>query len=743
VWNVYGEYGLVNDVNEFPTNFTGLAADGSACWTFQIAAGSCTQAEIESANPLESSNTTPFRTGRRGQVGVNVAGGTQDVQYFVSAEYEKENGVYTLPQGTIDSILEQRPEGFEIPEFVLNPNRVERKSFRVNLNANLAKNLTAALSTGYVDAKIRLPENDNNVLGMLPSGLLGDSDSTNGSGGYGFFTPEEVFWIDHDEIIQRFTQSLTGNYTPTDWLEVRGTAGVDFASMSEVQFQAIGVGPDFSNYKDDGARDSDKYSTWEYSFELGGTAQFDLTDRISSRTSAGVQYFRSYREIITTRGEKLPPGAGSNASATSQFIGESFIESRTVGTFIEQQFGLDDRLFVTAALRGDDNSAFGQDFNYTIYPKLGASYLLIAEGSGLLNNVRLRTAWGASGVQPGTNDAIEFFTGVALAEAGTDKTGVIVSNPGNADLKPERSQEWEAGFEAGLFDGRIALDVTYYRRTTKDALVDRDLAPSLGLATSRFENLAKTKNWGWEAGVNGTVIQTPYLSWNIGISGSTNSNEIVELGEGIEPIVFGVQKHQEGYPLGAYWDEPFTFQDANGDGFIAADEITRGDTTEFIGYARPRYEMSLFNSLDIGSWFRISGLFDYRGGHYLYNNTERFRCRFRICAELSDPTTPIEGQARAVAAAIASRQTAAGYIEPAWFIKLRELSFTFILPQSVTSRFGSDRATFTITGRNLLTITDYTGLDPELQGGIGNFGSSEFLTQPQVRYWTARLQLTF
>ncbi len=742
VFNIYGEAGVVSDRNAYPNNYRGIASDNSSCRMYNVAAGTCQQSGLEIANPLESKTTTPITGGGRYQLGGNVAGGTTDVQYFLSAEYEQEDGIYSLPTLTRDSILEQRPEGYEIPSSVLNPNQVTRVSLRGNLNAQLSNTVTVQVNTGYVDGKIFLPENDNNVMGMLPSGLLGGTDS-NSVGGWGFFTPEEVFWIENRQDIQRFTQSASLNYTPTTWLDFRAVGGVDYAGISNVGFQAIGTGPDFSNLKDDGQRVSDKISSWEYTFDLGGTAQFQPSDRISSRTSIGVQYFRSYRETVFTTGEKLPPGAGSNASATDQFIGESFIESRTLGTYIEQQFGYDDRLFVTGAIRGDDNSAFGQDFDYTVYPKIGASYLLLDRGGGLFDNVRLRAAWGASGVQPGTNDAVLYFTGIALAEPTGDATGVVISNPGNTELKPEKSQEWEAGFEVGLFGGRMGLDFTYYNRITKDALVSRELAPSLGLTTTRFENIAKTKNYGIEGGINGTLMRNSFLTWDLSLTGSTNTSKILELGEDVEPIVFGNQKHQEGYPLGAYWDFPFEYEDTDGNGFITTDEVTVGDTTEYLGYARPRYELALFNAFDIGSWLRISGLFDYRGGHKLYNFTETFRCRFRICEELNDQNTPIEGQARATAAALTSRQTGAGYVEDAWFIKLRELSFTFFAPQSLAGKLGASRASLTISGRNLLTITDYTGLDPEIQETAGNFGSREFLTQPQVRYWTARLQLTF
>ncbi len=743
VWNAYGEYGLVSDPNDFPNNYRGIAADGSSCLIYDISAGTCTQSGIEFANPLESKSVTPIGAGSRYQFGANVAGGTSEVQYFLSGEYERENGIYGLPTATQDSILEQRPEGYEIPDYVLNPNRVRRISLRGNLNAQLSNTVNLLVSTGYVDGHTRLPQNDNNVLGMLPSGLLGGTDSTV-IGGWGFYTPEEVFWIEATQGIQRFTQSVTANWTPTTWLDFRAIGGVDYAGISNVSFQAIGTGPDFSNLKDDGQRVSDKISSWEYTFDLGGTAQFQLSDRISSRTSIGAQYFRSYREIVFTTGEKLPPGAGSNASATDQFIGESFIETRTLGTYIEQQFGLNDRLFVTAGLRGDDNSAFGKDFDYTVYPKLGASYLQLERGGGLLDNLRLRGAWGVSGVQPGTNDAKLFYTGIPLARPSGDETGVVIQNAGNDELKPERSSEFEAGLEAGLFGGRIGFDFTFYRRTTTDALVNRELAPSLGLTTNRFENLAKTQNYGFEGGINGTLVRNAMLTWDFSLTGSTNSSKVVDLGEGIEPIVFNVvQAHKNDYPLGGYWERPFEFEDVNGDGIITTDEITIGDTTEFLGYSRPRYEVSLFNAFDVGSWLRISGLFDYRGGHKLWNYTEVFRCRFRICQPLNDPSASLDDQARATAAALTSTQTVAGYIEPAWFIKLRELSFTFFAPQSVARLFGSDRASLTISGRNLLTITDYTGLDPEVQEYAGNFGSDDFLTQPQVRYWTARVQLTF
>ncbi len=736
-WSAWVEQGIIQDVGGYPANYRGLAADSSSCRLVDISAGDCDQTELRTANPLSSETTTPFKTGQRSQYGLNVAGGSEQVQYYMSGEWETEDGVWGLPQRTRDSILDFRSE---IPDYALNPNSLRRSSLRANMMALLGESGTLSVSTGYVSADVRLPQNDNNSLGMLPSGLLGGTDSTE-VGGWGFYAPEEVFFVDGKQQVERFTNSVNATWQPTTWLEARGTMGVDFTQKADVRFQATGTGPDAGTRRQ-GDRTSDKTNVYSYTVDLGATVQRNLSDRLSSRTSVGFQYFRNNREQIETTGQILPPGAGSNKSATDQFIDEDFIETRTVGTFFEQQFGFDDRLFVTGAIRGDDNSAFGQDFDFTVYPKLGVSYLLLERGLGMLDNLRIRGAWGASGQQPGTNDAVKFYNGVAVIVAGEELSGVTIGGAGNNQLKPERSQEIEVGFESGFLNGRVGLDVTYYRRSTTDALVQRRMAPSLGLTQNRFENIGETLNWGFEGSLFGTVVETPAFAWTVGLSGSTNANRIIELGEDVEPIVFGQQKHAEGYPLGAYFQESYTYDDANGDGIITTDELTFSDTTEYQGYARPRYEAALTTSVDIGGRVRISGLLDYRGGHRMNNFTEAFRCRFNICQGLNDPESSLDEQARAQTQR-SSVQTLTGFLEPGWFIKLRELSFTFLAPDSWAQAFGSSRLNLTVTGRNLFTVTDYTGLDPEVQGGTGNFGSLEFLTQPQVRSWTARIQVTF
>ena len=200
----------------------------------------------------------------------------------------------------------------------------------------------------------------------------------------------------------------------------------------------------------------------------------------------------------------------------------------------------------------------------------------------------------------------------------------------------------------------------------------------------------------------------------------------------------------EGYPLFGYWDYTYTYNDANGDGVLAVDEVTISDEEEYLGSSIPTKDFSANTSVTLFNRVRISALMDYRGGHKLWNLTESFRCGFAICEGFNDPNAPLPEQARAIAAALASPSTDAGHIEDASFWKLREVGATLFIPEEWLGNIGADRASLTLTGRNLMTWSDYSGPDPEVNGtGQSNFFIRDFLTQPPVRTFVARINITF
>jgi outer membrane receptor protein involved in Fe transport len=368
---------------------------------------------------------------------------------------------------------------------------------------------------------------------------------------------------------------------------------------------------------------------------------------------------------------------------------------------------------------------------------------------GFLSSLRLRTAWGTSGLRPDFRDAVTLFEPTTVATAGGDAPGITVESTGNLDLKPERSTEYEVGLDAALFDNRLGLEFTYFDKRSKDALIDRRLPPSLGVAESRFENLGEIKNAGTELALNLAAIQGQDVGFDIRATLTTLDNEVIEIGEGVEDINLnrGLQRHREGSPAGAFWAIPYEVNDADNNGLLTQSEVIVGDTVEYVGPALPTYQASIGGEVRLWDWFRVSTLFEARGGNYQGNDSEAFRCGFRStrgCQAVGDPSASLERQA----AYLADRYLAAqwGTIEKADFVKWREVSVTLSPPQSLTSSMAQlNGLSLTLSGRNLATWTDYTGLDPETVegGGDANFSQSEFNTQPPVRYFMIRLNYNF
>src|SRR5207249_10316836 len=207
---------------------------------------------------------------------------------------------------------------------------------------------------------------------------------------------------------------------------------------------------------------------FNYTADATATATFQLSPVLSSRTSAGAQYLKDVLDRNGASGEDLAPGSTTISSGVIPNSRDTTDITKTVGAYVEQQFGYRDRLFVTGALRVDDNSAFGANFKAVFYPKVSVSYVISDEAFfpkwSWISSVRLRGAFGASGVQPGTTDALRYFLPRASSVDNADNPAIIFNALGNPDLKPERAREFELGGEAVLFARRLDVNLTYYNK---------------------------------------------------------------------------------------------------------------------------------------------------------------------------------------------------------------------------------------------------------------------------------------
>lgn len=748
-WNFFAEEGAVHDNNTYPLNFFGrdttaaTGADFDFFCTLQAQFdGSCTQTSVLRYSPLENSRTRPLKTGLRQQYGASVSGGNDQVTYFLSGTYENENGVFRLPQFEQDSI--EAATG-SVPQTQIRPNALVRTSLRANVGANVTRTSDLQATIGYVSSDSRFPENDNSALTITGSAETSTNPPDVQDGWY--YTPAQLFAELSQQSIERFTGGLTYNLRPNSWLTTRATLGYDVTNRRDLQFFPTGrVAPQDQN--NDGVLHDNRFQISQTSVDLAATGRFKLNPVLASKTSVGAQFFRDITSGVLATGRGLVPGSSTLTGAGSIEASNSTIESRSLGSYVEQEFGLKERLFITGALRFDGSSAFGKNFAATTYPKASASWLLSDEPFyhlGAINTLRLRGAYGASGRMPGAIDALRYFTPVSAKKNGVPEAGVTLGALGNPDLKPERSTELELGLDADMFNSKLSVEFTFFDKTTKDALILRPVLGSAGQVTSQFDNLGRVRNRGGELAVNFRVLDKPGITWDVNLSGSITHNKILELGVApfYEPGSF-YQRQVAGYTAGGFWGGSVSYNDADGNHIITADEITVDTTLRFLGPALPTKEASFNSSIGLfRGRVRLGSQFDYRGGHRIDNSIENYRCYVGNCRGLVDQKAPLREQALAQAA-FTGYSGLIMFDEPGWFIKLRELSLTFYAPERWARLMGASTASLTLAGRNLLTITDYSGVDPEVNAfGQDNFSSSDFESQPQVQYWIARVNVSF
>jgi TonB-linked SusC/RagA family outer membrane protein len=747
-WNVWMETGLITDPTDYPLNYAGLDTGGGPfadlCFLAFVDLGFCSQTSVESYQALEDPDVSPIGNGNRGQVGISVQGGSERVSYYLSGEIEDETGPYSLPQIYRDD-LEAR--GFAVTDEVRRPNQIERRSLRLNVNSQLADNALLAVRAGFVDSHLAYTPNDNAIWGLMGNGLFGGSNATRPWLG---LTPGQTFALGYNQDVQRFTLGSTLTLEPLEWLTLRGTGGLDFTSLHDTESVPRFLGVE--NPFDLGFKQSNYGNTSQYTLDVVGTATFQVVPNVESRTSVGAQYFRNIFTGTFASGLDIPSGSSSIGAAAETSSGESYVEDKTAGVFVDELVAINDRLFLNVGVRADDNSAFGQDFDLIAYPKASASWVASEEPFfprlAFVDQLRLRVAWGKSGLQPGTDDAIRVLSSRAVTDPNDNiVAGVSIESVGNSSLEPERSSEIELGIDADLWQGRLGVELTFYDKNTEGALVQVPLAPSAGAGNTRWANLGEVENKGWEAAIHGVVFQSQDVTWDVTLSGSLNKNELLSLGDDADPIGARGVRFVPGFPLAGQWDFPLeTWSDANDNGIISLDEITFGDTLAYAGPGMPERELTIASAVTLFGTLRLSGLLDYRGNYVTANVTELFRCQiFALCRGMIDPAAPFDEQARATAAAFHPSGTSWGFLERTHFWKLREVSLSYTLPESLVGRVGGRSATVTLSGRNLATWTDYTGLDPELNfdGPSDNFGLTELLTAPPVRYFTLRLNVAF
>ena len=680
----------------------------------------------------------PFKTGHVQSYQGSISGGSDALTYLLSSGYDRDDGIDVR-------------------------SKLNRFTVRANVGITPSEKFRATASLGFVRSRTDLANDIG--FGFLFNSLLGFPALKDGpSRGFLAFPPEVSALGESWQTVNRFTGSVELQHRPTSWLSHRLIAGLDqteegdFAYLPNSPLLLPFVSPTQALGNKGSASNAVTYVTLDYA----ATATTKLTSRLKSATSLGGQIYRRQTQIISATGQRFPAPNVRDLSATAITFGsDNFIKNTTVGSYLQEQLSWNDRAYLTAAVRIDNNSAFGSDIQLVAYPKLSASWVVSDEPFwhvGWIDAFRLRGAFGESGQQPQAFAALRSYQAVTI---GGGQPGVTPQFLGNPDLKPERGREIEAGFEASLFNARLGVDATFYRKTTKDAILQRVLAPSYGFPGNQFVNIGSLRNQGVELALRFSAIDQESTKLDFGFNWARNDNEVLDLGD-IGTIVVPsnmdtpsiVLHHQVGLPAGAWFGRKVISADLDANGIAQNVLCDAGSASGrpsgagvpcdqapdvFLGRSDPRDTGTFLTTLTLFKRLTLYGMLDFRLDVYHGDNDRVIRCGiFQTCRDYYFPASATD------AAEFQSGLAVTSYaVQPASFAKLREISAAFTLPDRWSRALGATASTITVTARNLHTWSNWTSLDPETVWVTNQFDKSQQTFTPQLAQFVTSIRLTF
>jgi len=735
--------------NSFSASCT-LAMGGGG----SVVGGGCTMDSVVHYNPQNIPDLRTFGTGTAKSLAGSVSGGSDDLQQFLSFRTASNVGIDKI--SNLEKRLITRLWNEPAPSWVVRPNTEQdidgSSQTTVGMSAKADVSLTAT--------------------GTYRNVLNGGSGINPGAGGYLagladslLHMPSEFQRIKVTTASKRGMLASNANYTPWRWLLLNGTGGGDFTlrnDQADLRLQDCNqaFGPNFCQSLHNTRRDELFLTT------LNGRAQLSFSPRswINLQTSLGEQY--SHTNFYSL-------GAGNNSGTNLAFgsnlltptpvlidpscsgcqfydVTESRDEAATAGWYLEQSVGVFG-LYTSFGFRKDVSSAFGSTVNKTppSYPKLNLSYPLSAQSffpkQPWISSLRLRLAYGQSGNQASQTGVLNNYyqsqaTYPQAPQLGTVNTNWIIQL-GNPQLKPERTSEWEGGFDISFLESeRLHAEVTLYRKYSRDAIVSVTLPPSYGVQTlSESYNLGNVENRGLELLLDGRILDTRMISWQLTANITHNTNKLVHIASGF-PATGPLQTmFREGYPLYGYWGYPVeSYADLNGDGILARSEMSFGPLT-YMGAPYPKGEVTYSSNLSLfGGDVNLNASLDQIIGQTTALQVGSFTYYPRGAV---DPTSSLAEQAGYIQAY--SNPTQA-YIGAVSSVRLNELSVTYNVPAHMARALLHVQSLgLTLAGRNLALWSNYVGKDPNIDtsGQLGEATRDGSNGIPQPRNWTLRFNL--
>lgn len=640
----------------------------------------------------ELTDGTPLST----QTSMSLSGGTDETRYYASGLYESDDGVVTNT-------------GFD------------KQSLRLNLDQTLGSRLKVSINSSVAHTNTRrgVTNNDNKGvsywialtgeptfldLGQRPDGSFPENPfaRSNTNQTAALLTAESGVW----HMLGAATVTFDAIQTDQHNLALTVIGGSDFFQQRDNVFS-----PPIMQYEQSSASPGTAVVANSNSLNLNLNSNVVYTytpsNAWSLTTSLGAN--RESRALITERVRSRNQIGGleniDRGTVLDADQNRSRVEDLTL--FAQEEFKIGD-VYLVAGLTADRSSANADIDKFHMYPKFSGSYRFDV-GSAFLDAIKIRGSIGASGNLPLYGQKFTELTG---ANVGGIPSTTIEGTTARNDIRPEREREIEGGFDLYMFGNRATIGVTGYEKRISDLLQRRQLPPSSGYDDAIF-NGGVMRTRGVEVEFTGVPLARENIQWTTGATFALNRAKVLSLPV---PPYFSGGFGGLGQPRIAEGESPTQL--------VGPDTLPDGSSTiRKLGDINPDFLLGFSNNIQYKR-AHLYFLFDWHQGGDIVNLTHWLYDLSAASPDFGQMITVGGEDMQAGQYRLDSYQkTKRVYIEDGSFVKLREVTLSYELNPDLIQRVwsGVQNVSLSLSGRNLLTWTNYSGLDPE----VSNFGNQQ------------------
>ena len=779
--------------------YTGNGKHGLCQWNDRF----CQTDSIVPYQALNDPQYSVFSRGNDQTAALTISGGVPTLQYSLTGSAAGDVGYVKLP-------------GFEqtrfatdfgsLPHYLVRPDNYRTWSVGGSLTATPSSNVRATLQSSLFNSA----QQKSSLTGGIPQ-LAGEYISANDTVYTGpgdrnalanvFLLPNDLLRVVAKNLTSMNTVSLA--WQPVAWLPILATGGINTSERTDESYIPFGFaygatanctpagsasgGCDTAGYYATG-----RGTSTNQTLSVGTT--IPLFRQHVMLAGGGNVYKESTVDLAASTNELAPgvsvplsfscPTSGRSA-ADCNGLGLTTTDASTYGWYVEPRLNAASRFFVAPGFRLDGGSG-GSTGGLSAFPKLNFSYLAVDRQDerplwGVISQLRPRMSFGIAGTQPAPDAKLRLLNTrsnpTVVLNDSTQVPVVYLATLGNTQLHPERSSEFEGGFDATLWQNRVTLTYTTFRKNTHDAILSIPTAPSLGNFFSYnydqaignyggnniYKNIGDVRNTGTEVALTVIPIQQRMFTWNVNANLTQEKNLVVRLNPGQKPICLSQpsiitadcsSRVTPGYPLASTWARPIvSYADANGDGIIEGNEVRLADSAIYIGQPTPNYQLNFASDMSFfNGRLSVHGVFAYVNGLTQTNSSIGRSGSGSLSLLPNTPGTTLADQAAVTASVpcqdlfcgfLGADPSSIGLVQTVNTFRFNILSVNYEVPPEFSRVLRVPRMSVALQGSNLGLHTNYRGKDPNVNAFSTN-SSEQTIDNGQIsepRTWWLRFTL--